>query len=368
MSFISGIKVTSGASVGDIVKKTYGPLDALEKNKINVGTSLRYPLDVGDTDLFPHTVEFQCWRPRPAVYDKPEDRNGGVNDAGKFAREEIVGVDPNKLAHLSLFGNGERGVSTLPKNLATLNATGPRVNVNQQYTPRVTDWQRRVEAAELIAMYLPPAAWNDNIANQYRSESLTSALGMAGVAIEAGGSFMNANKEDQSLTGSLSNLFTEIGIKWVAPFVGGDARVLADVGLQMQGYAANPQFEILYDSTEYRSFQFDFYLTPRNSKEAYEVLNIIRAFKFHASPEYTTGAGRFLIPPSIFDITFKYKGTENKKLPLISTCALEGFDCNYSGGLDQWATFTDGMPIQIQMILRFRELELIHKRLRQEGY
>jgi hypothetical protein len=97
-------------------------------------------------------------------------------------------------------------------------------------------------------------------------------------------------------------------------------------------------------------------------------MRIVRKLKYHASPQFTENQGRYIIPPSYFDITFKFNSAENPFLPKISTCVLRGVDINYSGGLDQWATFDDGMPIQIQMVLRFVELEMMHKRLRAEGY
>ena len=55
-------------------------------------------------------------------------------------------------------------------------------------------------------------------------------------------------------------------------------------------------------------------------------------------------------------------------LPKISTCALTQVRVNYSGGLEQWATYEDGMPISVSLTLAFTELEMMHKALREEGY
>jgi hypothetical protein len=57
----------------------------------------------------------------------------------------------------------------------------------------------------------------------------------------------------------------------------------------------------------------------------------------------------------------------NPNLPLISTCVLEGIDVNY-GSAGQWTAFTDGMPVEISMQLRFKEVEILHKELIQQGY
>jgi hypothetical protein len=63
-----------------------------------------------------------------------------------------------------------------------------------------------------------------------------------------------------------------------------------------------------------------------------------------------------------------FNGKRNPNLPRISTCALTQVRVNYSGGLEQWATYEDGMPIQVQMTLSFTELEMMHKALRELGY
>jgi hypothetical protein len=46
---------------------------------------------------------------------------------------------------------------------------------------------------------------------------------------------------------------------------------------------------------------------------------------------------------------------------------LVGIDVNYAAA-GQWTTFSDGMPVDISMQLRFKELELMHKGRIEEGY
>ena len=68
MSFIKSIQKKAG-QVGSVLKKSYGPLAALEPSKENLET-LRYPLDVGNMELYPHTVEFMCWKPEPVEWSQ----------------------------------------------------------------------------------------------------------------------------------------------------------------------------------------------------------------------------------------------------------------------------------------------------------
>jgi hypothetical protein len=136
----------------------------------------------------------------------------------------------------------------------------------------------------------------------------------------------------------------------------------------MMGYAVNPQEEMLYGGTPMREFLFEYMMTPRNLQEAQSIRDIVQKFKYHASPQFADNQGRFIIPPSYFDITFMFNGSRNTMLPRMSTCALTQVQVNYSAGLDTWAAFEDGMPIQVNLTLGFTELEMMHKALREEGY
>jgi hypothetical protein len=57
----------------------------------------------------------------------------------------------------------------------------------------------------------------------------------------------------------------------------------------------------------------------------------------------------------------------NTKLPKIATCVLQGIDVNY-GSAGQWTAFQDGMPVEIAMQLRFKEVEIMHKELIRNGF
>ena len=139
------------------------------------------------------------------------------------------------------------------------------------------------------------------------------------------------------------------------------------------GTVQNPSIELLYYSTPLRSFNFDFQFTPRSSKEAKEVLEIIRLFKFHAAPEILKdSSGRFLVPPSEFDIKFYYNGAENLNIPRITTCVLQSVSVNYApNGFSAYELVDSpiaeyggtGMPVAIRMSLQFQETQVITKEL-----
>jgi hypothetical protein len=388
MSFIDNVTKTV-RQVGDVVKKSYGPLDALSGDKEFAGTQYRYPLEVGDTSRYPHTVEFQAWLPvtRP------------ISEVGLFkpVAQGIGQVNDRLASTLGSIKNGIGGLvdkaigkaqDVVQKNLPAPIAQeinnygadaleGMKVNANQKYNDRMFDWQRRAEKSDLFAMYMPSGGWQDQVTNQYEQVSMTNAMGAAGLVLEAGGSILKEWQESGGAAAwtqakELANgpAGAEVLGNVASALPGGmDGATLGRAGLSAMGYAINPQFEMLYAGTDLRSFLFDFTMTPRDEKEAETIRKIIKRFKYHASPAYVAGQGRYIIPPSYFDITFNFNGTESKWLPSISTCVLRQVIVDYNGsGLDTWATHADGSPIQVKLTLEFVELEMMHKKLRKLGY
>lgn len=166
-------------------------------------------------------------------------------------------------------------------------------------------------------------------------------------------------------------------LKSVAPFVanyvlkefGASGKILFAAGTG--GKVNNPMLEIAYSSPEFRSFRFDFMLYPRDEKEALEVQNIINKLRFHQAPEIVKGTGGFfLYPPSEFDISFYYNGSENPNIPKISTCVLTTIDTDYApNGFSAYEVPGEmkaqlgrtGMPVAIRLSLNFKETEYLVK-------
>jgi hypothetical protein len=369
MSFIDTINKTVG-KVGSVVKESYGPLSPLEISYHDrVGTDLRYPLDVGSASRYPHTVQFQTWLPKPiAIASSDPEEQKLFDTQGKTIGKKLVGALTSTKEKLE-----NRGVPT-----EAYPGMDMKVNRNQKYNERMFDFTRRAVPSDLITMY-SPVSWMDRHNNAYNEQSMTAAFGAIGAVVEAASSIMEEYKSDNDWRKNLGNMINKAGevangpagMEALGGVLGGfgmDGAVIRDAGLTAMGYAMNPQFEMLYGGTNLREFQFDFIMTPRNAKEAETIRKIIKAFKWHASPEYVKGQGRYIIPPSYFDITFCFNGAESEWLPSISTCVLKTVDVDYSGGIDQWATHADGSPIQTKMTLVFAELEMMHKKLRKLGY
>jgi len=129
--------------------------------------------------------------------------------------------------------------------------------------------------------------------------------------------------------------------------------------VRSRGTIINPNMELLFTGPKLRSFTFAFKFTPRFSKEAEEVRQIIRAFKKHSSPR-TGGNKNFLKSPDIFQIRYLGEGGQNHQfLNRFKLCALTNMTVNYTGD-GVYATYDDGTPVSSIMTLTFNELTPVY--------
>jgi hypothetical protein len=128
----------------------------------------------------------------------------------------------------------------------------------------------------------------------------------------------------------------------------------------------NPFREVFFEGIDYRKFNFKYKFMPKSVNESEAIFGIIRKFKEHMHPE-VAGGGAFFLYPSEFEIAYYYAGSENTYFNKIATCALTDMSVEYGG--DQFSTFQNGDPTEINLTLSFRELELITKEsIRDRGY
>lgn len=141
-----------------------------------------------------------------------------------------------------------------------------------------------------------------------------------------------------------------------------DVKALASIGT---GTAMNPFREQVFKSVDFRTFDFNYKFVPRSPNESQNVWRIINKFKFHMHPELASG-GLFYIYPSQFNIVYYFNDRPNPKLFNISTCVLQNMTVDYGG--QQFGSFRNGYPSEINMKLRFVELETLTKERINEGY
>ena len=116
----------------------------------------------------------------------------------------------------------------------------------------------------------------------------------------------------------------------------------------------NPFREVMFESVDYRSFQFTYKFFPKDESETMKIRQIIKTFKHHMHPELKSNK-MFYIYPSEFDIQYFYKDKTNPYLHNFARCALTNMTVEYGG--DQFVTFENGSPSELSMTLTFQELE-----------
>ena len=132
------------------------------------------------------------------------------------------------------------------------------------------------------------------------------------------------------------------------------------------GLAVNNHLSVGYKGpTGFRDHTFAFKFFPKNSKDSENVRTIIRDFQNGATPRKTkpmSGAGitasAFFQFPRHWEIKFMSGGRKNKYLHEIKPSVISSMQTNYDP-LSMVSFHKDGSPVQIDLTLTFKELELI---------
>ena len=128
------------------------------------------------------------------------------------------------------------------------------------------------------------------------------------------------------------------------------------------GQVFNPNLEVLFDGVKIREFVFPFQLVARNRREGQEIMMIIRKFKASMAAKRQTGdakQGLFIAAPDIFQLEYMKGGKKHPFLNTFLPMALTSIQLDYSAA-GTYATFRDGTPTNISMVLRFKEINPIY--------
>ena len=367
-----------------------GELAALDSSVGSSGYSyeiLRYPYDLGNSDT-QHYMMFYINLPQTSKYDVSQ--TVGANMSASAANYDLVhnitqsngGLISGTGAGSAAFG--QAAVSTIQGLLSVAGGGSKTDAINGAATDIAKVGVAAALATQIdlkpklnriksaIAIYMPDTIISD-FRHDYQTVSVTEALGSVGnmAAIGAGATKIGAAGVSAIATGSSfgeavkkspSSMET---VGQVANMTGAVGAGFTDLAVKSSGYAVNPQVELLYKGTDNRSFVFEFKFQPRSKAEALAIRKIIYTFRRFAAPELAGDSmtnGRYFIPPGQFDIKFKFNNTDNTNLFNLSTCVLTGISTNYSSA-GQFATFDDGMPVEISLQLQFKEADVIYRDL-----
>lgn len=345
------------------------PLASLDPaNNPFLFASLKYPQDI---EKLSHAILFNI-----NVQDKSRDITTEDSRSRTIAQREIVEVVTNSRGDVEAQRSRQQRTTTQIS----------------EFSMGLTKNTSRIKRA--ISLYVPDTVvFSDH--QDYETPSLMDKYGFAGTL--AASAF--TAKPGTTIAAGLAALTAGVAVTASARVAEAAARVAAAASAiklpnaagaiktlaPLFGYALNPVIEVLYNGPQLRKFEFTFVFAPKNAKEADDVWNIIYEFRRHAAPEIRF-KGILLIPPSEFEITFLRKSypnaqstqiggrgsgggnfIENTNMPRISTCVLRNVTVDYasSGG---FATFNDGMPVQISMRLDFQETQQLTREAIDKGY
>ena len=342
----------------------------------------RYPIDLGSTDKGHYIMFYIFTQNRTQVGQTSQtnttqnfqniasDPNTNIGAEGQDVQESVSGTYGSTVDE-SILGKVSRELSQTTEdvfNTLLSSTSGP----DQNLLAKGNFFRTITKTKDTIALYMP-----DTLAFEYQQSysnlSVTQDLGKLGLAAQAGASTYDAYRK----TGSISS-----AAKNAAPFAAELAREAGLPGSKVLfsalsavtggALAINPQLELIYEGTDFRSFRFSFMFYPRSKKEAVEILDIIDSFTFHQAPEILSSSfGRYLVPPSEFEIEFRYNGGINPNIPKVAPCVLTSISVDYApNGFASYETLMSankperggtGMPVAIRMDLSFKETRIITK-------
>lgn len=299
------------------------------KNQNKIGPNfISYPNQLATMERSKHYVMFFI----------NEQTSGEIDFEAKSKQDEAM-----------LAFGGEFGGAT-PKSSGRTSQDGSTITLARAPTRRLS---------QAIALYMPAQLQMSQKAGYGEAE--------IGVAVANVMSAYDAVQSDASFS-QLAKRFIGQGENIVKDMATGvldaaatGAKAARDIS---QGRVRNNRSEMLFEGIDRRSFAFTFRMLPTSSKEADDIENIITTFRYHAMPEISGSdpTGRTMIMPSTFDIEYH----PNTHLHKISTSVLESVDIQYGGERPQF--FTDDHPVETQLTLNFKELEIITKKRIEAGF
>jgi len=283
------------------------------------------------------------------TYVRETGRNNRDNDAFHFMIFSAVRLssDTEQFTSVSSIRNTDGSVVDINEGINS--------RIVDQYTlPRLSaDGTYQKTSESNIVLYMP-----DEVKVNYSADlqQIDQGLMRNYIQAEDAGGLFDAMKES---VGHSWKRAGDIGKSALLSVSGAlSATELFSLQLAKKGATYNPVSEQLFKNMKMRTFDYNFRLVPRNHNESRTIQNILKEFRFQMHPELAENRKEFKFP-SLFVITYWRsvggKPEENVMLNKISSCYLEDMNVNYSGQKNQFNTFVDGQPVEIDLALKFRE-------------
>lgn len=338
-----------------------GPLSKLYENKYEL-ERYSYPRNLEADTTRRHVIRFTTRVPDPSV-----TTTGVASSLKNTTVAATTGLTQAASAGFDIAAGktneGVQKISSVSREVAEKTADSFKLLTQADV--------KRVDKT-IIDLYVPDTV-NVSYNTVYDDLSLSSTLGKPYFLAQAGVSLFDKYKNSNGVGTDIEKIANAVADDpYVRSLVAGalgnqDLGTLLTAGV---GQALNPQLQVIFRGIGFRSFQFDFTLTPYSQQESEQIAKIVKAFKFAAAPEIQKasifGQGLFYKVPDRFKIQFFYNGQENFKVHRIGECVLENINVDYAP--IGWATFGDGTPVQTKLTVQFKETVIIDKTKIAEGY
>ena len=334
-----------------------------------VTSILQYPSDLGGVPDQGHFILFFINEQQPGELehnDKPPKLSTSENSANSKRRADPFAGQGNTAGYGST--SGASAIET--QNIRRVEEAQKTENKNAGkgiFTLKRAPTKRLSTA---IALYMPTTV--DVTYNAGYEEKEIGRLAGAGVAAFDAFKGGGINAAVDAVAKKLPEMVDESifdAIDGIAP--GAKAIMFAN-----SGKVVSNRMELIFSGVGKRSFSYTFKFLPRSQKESKDVKSIVDKFKFHMLPqvEGDPGSSRTFVTPDTFDIEYRWVGNSNHNpyLNKISTCVLENMSVKYGGSVGYQAFEPDEKgntpPVETEISLQFKELEIITKARAEQGY
>ena len=334
-----------------------------------VTSILQYPSDLGGVPDQGHFILFFINEQQPGELehnDKPPKLSTSENSANSKRRADPFAGQGNTAGYGST--SGASAIET--QNIRRVEEAQKTENKNAGkgiFTLKRAPTKRLSTA---IALYMPTTV--DVTYNAGYEEKEIGRLAGAGVAAFDAFKGGGINAAVDAVAKKLPEMVDESifdAIDGIAP--GAKAIMFAK-----SGKVVSNRMELIFSGVGKRSFSYTFKFLPRSQKESKDVKSIVEKFKYHMLPkvEGDPGSSRTFVTPDTFDIEYRWVGNSNHNpyLNKISTCVLENMSVKYGGSVGYQAFEPDEKgntpPVETEISLQFKELEIITKARAEQGY
>ena len=352
-SFLNGRNSLTSQSLGDPFA---GGHNSVSGNKTGQRV-FQYPLDLGGTPNQGHFILFyvNTQDVGKLKYENAGNASKNLNPLENFEQRAQSKINTFKSAA------GNKFASFMGGGKAAQLRPGRSANKPTKIFTHTRAPTTRTDM--VIALYMPAT-----VEVTYNSAYEDKEIGLLG---KAASNIIAAENKVQATSTEFKEGTPEVARNTADTFASGTKAL----DFARTGKVTTDRMELIFNGVAKRSFNYNFKFIPKSMEEAKMVREIINIFKFHMLPEVEgdQGKSRVFVTPDVFDIEYHWvgKGEHNSYLNKVSTCVLENLNVKY-GGARYSAHVPDDTgdtpPVESEMSLSFKELEIITKERAKEGF